>query len=512
MKKTRIAICLLLFLLLFMTMNVTPAHATIPALLDVFALKEYKRWSSYNPSYTFSKSTDTVLRMMSTTSGIGDAYIFLHIEKDYLNGKKLRISWRWYYDWSGTFISISQLYVVNNVHNRKLENSGEFRTQGDIEHPIADYTSINPLSLYATSNGGWINWATNTSGVLNLNSFTSSVVTILIRTGDAWISETTGFEVDYLQILDSNNNVLRTYHFTSLACMDKTGGYYDYGLVRKPTGVLYGTRNYADMDAPAGECDLSGDVSAYVYTLFYNTGKYAYLANSWGANTEPSTVYSTTDSTERYYDYSMVFYKGHIWNFSDSCDEPSCALLHYGIWDDDGEVEDMIADYRIGNEVREVIDDNDKFAGTHDFVFIWACGHGNESMAGIVNGTHSSGLLASWMHLDPADPDLSHDGYAYPDGSDHVYISFQWLSIWYKTPTTDTTYNYGHWAYLFFYYALQGSTINEALDQASIFTHDGANYDNCPLDNGYLAWNPIDETWDWSKMRVWGDGTTRLPR
>lgn len=441
MKKTRIAICALLLLpLLFTTISILPVQA-IPPLLDVFALKEYKQWSNYNPSYTFSKSGDSVLRMMSTQSGIGDAYAFMHIAKNYLNGKKLRICWRWYYDYPNNPATLAAVYVVDNVHNRKSENSGEFRTQGDIEHPFADYTAINPLNYTATSNGGWISWDTPTSEVLNLNSFSSSSVTIMIKAVDYWIGSTTGFEVDYLQILDSNNNVLRTYHFTDPVCMDKTGGYYDFGQLRKPTSILYGTRNYAGMDAPTGECDLSGAVSSYIYTLFYNTGKYSYLANSWGTDTEPSTVYSTTDSTERYYDYSAVFYKGHIWQFGtdNECGVPGCVLFHYGIWDDDGEEADMIADFGIHAEVNEVITADNKFAGTHDFVFIWACGHGANDRVGVVNGTHRSGLLTSWMHLSPF-VTIGSDGYHSPDGSDHVFISFEWLSIWYMTPATNPMY------------------------------------------------------------------------
>ncbi len=511
MRESRIAICVLLLLFsLFTTMSVLPVQATLP-LLDVFAVKEYKQWSSYNPSYTFSKSSDSILRMMSTQSGLGDAYAFMHIDKNYLNGKKLRVSWRWYLDYSSTSYTLGWLYVVNNVHNRKQENYGEFRTQGDIEHPVTDYTYATACSLTATCNGAWINWQTGTSGVLSLSGFSGSTVTIMIKSLDPWVANTVGLEVDYLQVLDSNNNVLRTYHFTDLVCMDKTGGYYDFGLLRKPTSVLYGTRNYAGMDAPTGECDLSGSVSAYIYTLFYNTGKYGYLANSWGASTQQSTVYATTDSTERYYDYSAVFYKGHVWQFGSNCDhDPGCSLQHFGVWNDDGTLALMIADYDIDDEVIEVKNAIGKFAGTHDFVFIWACGLGNESRVGVFNEAHSSGLLAAWMHITPNT--LSSDGYAIPDYSDHVFISFSWLSIWYKTPATNPTYNYGHWAYLFYYYALQGYTIHDALDQASRDTHNNLNYDNCQLDNGFTAWNPVDHTWDQSRMRVWGDGSHRLPR
>jgi hypothetical protein len=266
------------------------------------------------------------------------------------------------------------------------------------------------------------------------------------------------------------------------------------------------------MDAPTWECDTSEDVSEAIYDFFYDTGKYGYLADSWGDPTEPSTVYSTTDTTERYYDYSTVFYKGHVWVFGDWCDhDPSCTLDHWGIWNDDGTV--GIADYDIDDEVIEVINANNKFAGTHDFIFIWACGHGADSRVGVFDEDHSSGLLASWMHLDPST--LNNDGYHAnpPDYSDHVFISFEWLSIWYRTPASDPTFNYAHWAYYFYYYLLsQGYTVKDALDQASRDTHNDYNYDDCPLDNLYSAWNPIDQEWQQSKMRIWGDVSHRLPR
>jgi hypothetical protein len=512
MKKTRIAVCALLILFSsLVALNALPVQATIPPLLDVFALKEYKQWSSVNPCYTFSKSDDSTLRMMSNDGGSGNAYAFMHIEKSYLNGKKLSIRWRWYYDWEDDYRTLAWLYVVNNIHNRKLIDSGEFRCQGESEHPISDFTCSLACSYAATSNGSWIDWRTDTSNVLDLSGFSSSYVTILIKNWDPWVADTVGLEVDYLQILDSNNNVLRTYHFEDekrLVCMDKTDSYYDFGLVRRPSSMLYGTRNYADMNAPDGECDVSGGVSEYLYTMFYNTGKYGYLANSWGENTQRFNVNSTTNSMERYYDYSAVFYKGHIWQFGSNCNhDPGCPLVHYGIWNDDGT--QGIADYEIDDEVIEAIDVADKFAGTHDFIFIWACGHANTTYVGSFNEAHSAGLLSSWMHLDPWT--LDNDSYtsSNPDYSDHVFIGFEWFSIWYKTPTGTNPYNYAHWAYYFYDSLLNyGYTVEAALDRASELTHNGDNFGDCQLNEGF----PLQGFEGTSRMRIWGDMSHRLPR
>jgi len=83
MRKTRIDTCVLLLLLsisLFATLNIQPVEAIVPN-QDAVALKEYKQYTSYNPSYTFSKqSNGDVLEMMSTQGGNGPAYAFFHID------------------------------------------------------------------------------------------------------------------------------------------------------------------------------------------------------------------------------------------------------------------------------------------------------------------------------------------------------------------------------------------------------------------------------------------------
>jgi len=378
-------------------------------------------------------------------------------------------------------------------------------------------TSLIPQHAVSlkTCNGDWINWRTDTSPVLNLNGWNSEV-TIMIKNVDLWIANTVGLQVGYLQILDSNDNVIRQYDFSSKVCMGVTSGYYGYGQLRNPTSMLYGTRNYpASYHPPAWELETSQGVSGAIHDFFYNTGKYSYLADSWGDNTEPSIVYSTTDTTERYYDYSTVFYKRNVWSFGGPCDEPGCTLLHVGLQNDDGT--QIIKDYKIDNEVIEVMATNSKSAGTHDFIFMWACGLSNSTYAAEFHEDHSSGIMACWMHLDPLSLNTdayNGDGYhPNPDYSDHVFLCFEWLSIYYRAPATDPTYNYGHWAYYFYDYLLNhGYTVRAALDKASELTHDGDNFGDCPLDNGYLAYNPLTRNDEQSKMRIYGDMSVRLPR
>lgn len=513
----------LLFLLLTVTLflNVVPVKGASTTLYDVFALKEYKQWSSYSPQYTFSKSSSSILQVISTDAGFGDAYVYMPIDRDYLNGKKLRIYWHWYLDWSGTSYTLAQLYVVDHEHNRKLDNSVEFRTQGDIEHPISDYTNTLACSYTATCNGGWVDWTTDTSSVLNLNGFSSAIVSIIIKTYDPWIADTTGLQVDYLQVLDSSNNVLNEYHFTGSVFMEETGGYYDYGLIRKPSCVLWGTTDYPEDSFPPGydnndELWLSEQVSDYIYDLFYSTGKYPYLQDYWGDNTEPNTVYSNVEYCEEYYDYSVFFYKGHFWQTQSGgvCGVPGCSYLHRGVVDDEGygvDPVEAIKDYLLYDNVDDGKSAAHKTRGTHDFVFLWACMHGDPNWVGDITD-HGCGVAASLMDIDDVDSTLSWDGYYDPDYTDHVFISFDYISPWYIQAAQQYPYNYGHFIYQFFYYTLtSGYSISLALYAAS-YDVNGCSYYLSDLRNGESVWNPQAEVWNTTCMKVYGDGDYRLPR
>lgn len=496
--------------------GIVPVKAASNDLYDVFALKEYKQWSAYNPQYTFSKSSGSVLRMMSNDPGLGNAYAFMPIDRDYLNGKKLRVYWHWYLDYSGPSYTLAELYVVDHEHNRKRIDSGEFRTQGDAQHPVSDYNNILACSYSATSNGGWVNWRTDTSTTLNLAGFSSSVVTVMIRAVDYWIADTTGLEIDYLQILDSSNNVLKEYHFTSDVFMERTGTYYDYGLVRKPSFISYGMEEYGSGDdAPDNEQYLSYQVSNYICSVFYDTGKYpsGYLQNAWGYLTTNSYANSYTSYSEQVADYSAVFYKGHIAFLGASCGYSGCTFSHYGVWGRYS-ASTPLKDYELGNAVNFGRNAKNRFYGTHDFVFIWACDLGNNTeppdtrTGKVYDQNHRSGLLVSWMDLSRYS--LSSNGCASPDATDHVYISFDGISMWFDYEAQLYDRDYAQFACWFYNRLMNGYTVRQALDEASkLVNGQYVPFGNSLLYNGYtvvLLGIPRQ-----GKMHVWGDGDHLVP-
>lgn len=147
-----------------------------------------------------------------------------------------------------------------------------------------------------------------------------------------------------------------------------------------------------------------------------------------------------------------------------------------------------------------------------ELMILFLCGLASPTYIGVFDEDHSSSFLPSWMHIDPWS--LNTDGYhGTPDYSDHVFIGFEWLSKSYLDTTGKGNYNYGDWLNRFYYYLLdQGYTVKDALDQATADTHYANNYDNCPLDDWYQIINPKTDQIQWSRMRIWGDSSTRLPR
>lgn len=510
---------LLLSLLASLFIGIAPVKADSTDLYSTEALKEYKQWNAYTPAYTFSKDSGSVLQAMSTDNGLGDAYIFMPFDRSYLDGKKLRVYWQWYYDYYGDPVTLAELYVVDHELNRRLINDDEFRTTVDnVQHPISDYNSVLACSYPATSNGGWIGWREDTSGILNLSGFSSSTVSVVIRAVDYWTADTTGLQVCRIQVLDSSNNVLKTCYFVGSVIMDQLNTYFDYGLLRTPSMTSYGTLWYpADYGGDA-ERTMSGAVSAYITTEFANTGKYNPCIDDWGDRndgTYPDTVYYNTYANEIVCDYSLVIYKGHYWrnDSAGGCGTPDCDVNHWGVVDINGYATlDPITDYELFASVQAAKTVTSHTRGTHDFVFLWSCVEGDPSRAGEISGDHAWGMLASWMDITDPSSEICDDGYADPDLSDHVFICFTSLSPCYNAPGQAADKYLSQFVCYFFNRLIIGHNVMDALDAASQFVND-ADFDESDLYlNQQIVWDPVNQCNATTQLRVWGDGYATIPR
>jgi len=211
--------------------NPAATRADNPQNIDIFSLREHQAFSGYYPNFSFSKPTDTVIRIDSYTAGassMGEGYIFIILPKDLLHGKKVRIYWNLYFSYStNADYSIGKLYVLDTELWRGQSLSINYLTKIFPSKEATHYPG--PLGLPA----GWLGWRLDESDILDLSSFTSPYVTLAIIASDAWQYQTVMLDVDYLEILDAQGNVLYRYDFDKAVVMEVTGTYEDYGLYRK---------------------------------------------------------------------------------------------------------------------------------------------------------------------------------------------------------------------------------------------------------------------------------------
>jgi len=147
--------------------------------------------------------------------------------------------------------------------------------------------------------------------------------------------------------------------------------------------------------------------------------------------------------------------------------------------------------------------------GKHRFVFLWACRQGNEPGS---DSPAVHGMAYCWTHQ----PDLSEDGYGSPDNSPYCFIGFEnaspRLSEWINENTNN---RYKHWLVFFYYYALNGNSINNALDKASqIVGYDDWDDDANPLYSGFWTYwpfdGPMEKGYYQGRMRIYGNGNICL--
>jgi len=187
--------------------NPDATRADNPLEVGIWQVREHKTYDAYNPDITFSKPTNTTIRIYSTSSSIGAGYLFIVAPKSHLHGKKIQICWQLSTD--GT-TEESDVYILDAEFHRESV-------------PSASYIIVF----------GRRSSSIETSGVLDLSSFTSDYVTLIIRQRDLWDGDYFTLDVDWLKILDANDNVLFTYDFEEALIMEVTGTYNDYGIVRK---------------------------------------------------------------------------------------------------------------------------------------------------------------------------------------------------------------------------------------------------------------------------------------
>jgi hypothetical protein len=230
-------------------------------------------------------------------------------------------------------------------------------------------------------------------------------------------------------------------------------------------------------------------------------GEYEWSLNGYGSTTTQSYVYNCTKCSNDEYDEAVVFHVGHGFNYG-------TYMEHYYYYSNDGNSSS------IGIKDQDIYDRTDN--GNHGFVFIWACNQGDEIRNSSATG--AAGMPYAWCHTDY----LSSNGYTNPYGN-NCFIG--WMNASKPVSETLDSYNYGDFIQIFYYYALNGESIIDALDDASAYcwNYDPRYWDSfndvTPLYSGYNYENPnydpnnpsMGPQYYWSNMVVYGNGNYVLP-
>jgi len=208
--------------------NPSASRADDPQDIDLWQLREHQTVSGYYPNFIFTKTDSTTIRIDSYTGGsgsLGEGDIFIIVPRDWLNGKKVQINWNGYFS-TALARKIANVVVLDTELNRKQSLAINWVDSIYTSTELVSYTS-------SSSSSGWTGWQTTTSGTISISSFSNKYVTLMIRCADAWTGQTVMLDVNWIKILDANNNVIKTYDFTNSVVMEVTGTYEDYGLYRK---------------------------------------------------------------------------------------------------------------------------------------------------------------------------------------------------------------------------------------------------------------------------------------
>src|SRR4030042_3647169 len=183
------------------------------------SLREHKYWAAYDPVFTFSKPSSSVVRIESTVASLGHGYCFIVCDRAWLNGKYLRFLWQ------GLGFNSSAAYKV-------LLYDGEYDRSSDTDFPSGSGlpTKGNGLLQTISAPATDFTWAT-TDVLINASGGSQEKCTLFFQLKDAWIATGVYIDIDWIEVNagSGGSGNLITETFDSAVTMEGTGTFGDYG-------------------------------------------------------------------------------------------------------------------------------------------------------------------------------------------------------------------------------------------------------------------------------------------
>ena len=213
----------------------------LPSAFDLttleISLREHKSSSSYNPGWAFSKPSASIVRAETTAAGsaVGTALIFFTVSKEYIHGKYIRITWEGDYTWGNWG---SRVYIYDGSYDR----------QSELDFPAGSGLPSKGNGLLQTglSHSGDFGPVTEEFQV-DVSGSALENVTIMVVSGDSWVSQWGWLEVDLIEINSAAAGVGTLWRepFNGDITMERLGSNGDYGYISAGQPPLGATQDLA---------------------------------------------------------------------------------------------------------------------------------------------------------------------------------------------------------------------------------------------------------------------------
>jgi hypothetical protein len=186
------------------------------------SLREHKTNERWNPNWSWSKPSSSMVRMTSTRSGLGNGYMFFVMNREFIHGRYLRITWQADTTWSKWNHRVE---IMDGAYIRS--NDSDFPFQG---RPLEKGNGILQTGLIRLGSFSMV----TEEFLVDVSGGSQEYVTVFIRSRDAWVEQSGWLEVDLLEInwgAGGSGTMWRAL-FNEDVHMEKTGSTGDYGYIK----------------------------------------------------------------------------------------------------------------------------------------------------------------------------------------------------------------------------------------------------------------------------------------